>query len=182
MDLGAFDTLFHRRAVVFTDCSSFTVRTLRDGILHFLMVFEAAVEGAAAVVRRTGGAVVKVEADSMLILYEDPTRACLGVEAIEGFLKEFNRRRPTDEQALFSYGIGYGDLLYLDHDTFGTEVNLASKIGEDVARPGEVLLTPSAAAHLSPALARRLARHPPVRIHDRSVPVRRLRPREGRPR
>ena len=31
-----------RRGVVFTGCADFTVRTLRDGILHFLMVFEAA--------------------------------------------------------------------------------------------------------------------------------------------
>ena len=30
---------------MFTDCEDFTVRTLRDGILHFLMVFEAAVRG-----------------------------------------------------------------------------------------------------------------------------------------
>ena len=44
--------------------------------------------------------------------------------------------------ALERYGVGFGDVLELDGDVFGAEVNLASKIGEDLARPGEVLLTP----------------------------------------
>jgi len=180
MDVGSFDTLFRRRAIVFTDCANFTLRTLRDGILHFLMVFEAAVEGATAVVRRTGGLVLKVEADSLLLLYEDATQACAGVEAIDAFLETFNRARPPDEQARFSYGIGYGDLLDLDEDIFGLEVNLASKIGEDLARPGEILLTPDAAASLGPPLRRRLVRHAPIRFCDRSIAVRRLRPRAGR--
>ncbi len=175
LDAGGFDVLFHRRAVVFTDCADFTVRTLRDGILHFLMVFEAAVDGATAVVRRTGGVVVKVEADSLLLLYEDASRACHGVLAIEDFLGRFNHRRPQDEQARFAYGIGYGDLLELDDDTFGPEVNLASKIGEDMARPGEILLTPGAAGNLEAGLRRRLVRHQPCRLRDQSIPVRRLR-------
>ena len=59
----------------------------------------------------------------------------------------------------FSYGIGYGDMLDLDDDMFGLEVNLASKIGEDLARPGEALLTPSAAAALDPATLRRVVPH-----------------------
>jgi hypothetical protein len=37
LDRAHRDRLFCRRAVVFTDCADFTVRTLRDGILHFLM-------------------------------------------------------------------------------------------------------------------------------------------------
>jgi adenylate cyclase len=175
MDAGQSAILFRRRAVVFTDCADFTVRTLRDGILHFLMAFHAALDGVRAVVRRTGGLVVKVEADSLLLLYEDASRACAGALAVESFLRRFNRGRPTDERARFSYGIGYGDVLDLDGDTFGPEVNLASKIGEDLARPGEILLTPGAASNVSATLRRRLAPHEPVRFHERSVVVRRLR-------
>ncbi|HET9314634.1 MAG TPA: hypothetical protein VFQ51_03555, partial [Vicinamibacteria bacterium] len=61
-------------------------------------------------------------------------------------------------------------------DTFGAEVNLASKIGEDVAKPGEILLTDAAAAGLRAPLRRRLLRHAPVRLRGRSVAVHRLRP------
>ena len=161
---------------MFTDCEDFTVRTLRDGILHFLMVFVAAVRGARAIVRRTGGVIVKAEADSLLLMYDDAEQACRGVFALEVYLAGFNHGRPRNEQARFSYGIGYGDVLDLDDDTFGPEVNLASKIGEDLARPGEILLTDAAAASLGAALRRRLVRHAPVRLRGRSMPVHELRP------
>lgn len=177
LDRANAGRLFCRRAVVFTDCADFTVRTLRDGILHFLMVFEAAAAGAADAVGRTGGEVLKVEADSLLILYPSVGAACRGVDAIETFLRRFNAPRPEREQARFSYGVGFGDVLDLDGDAFGAEVNLASKIGEDLARPGEVLLTPAAAAALSPSRRRRLVRHATIRFDDRRVAVRRLRPR-----
>src|SRR4029077_17419261 len=35
--------LFRPRAVVFTDTADFTTRTARDGIVHFLMIFDRAV-------------------------------------------------------------------------------------------------------------------------------------------
>ena len=181
LDRAHRDRLFCRRAVVFTDCADFTVRTLRDGILHFLMVFEAAAAGTAAVVRSTGGELLKVEADSLLILYPSVAAACRGVDAIEAFLRRFNASRPAREQAHFSYGVGFGDVLDLDGDAFGAEVNLASKIGEDLARPGEVLLTPEAAGALSPARRRRLVRHAAIRFDDRRILVQRLRARSARP-
>jgi class 3 adenylate cyclase len=179
LDAESFEALFRKRAVVFTDCANFTVRTLRDGILHFLMVFEAAVDGAGAAVRRTGGSVLKIEADSLLLVYDDATAACRGVDAIERFLAGFNAGRPADEQARFSYGIGYGDLLDLDGDTFGLEVNLASKMGEDLARPGEILLTPGAVENLAPSWRRRLVPHAPCRLHGQAIPVKRLRRRRA---
>jgi len=77
--------------------------------------------------------------------------------------------------------VGFGDVLDLDGDAFGAEVNLASKIGEDLARPGEVLLTPGAADALSPARRRRLVRHAAIRFDDRRILVQRLRARSARP-
>ena len=98
---------------------------------------------------------VKVEADSLLLRYDDVDRG-LPLRARAGrALPAYNRGRPENEQVHFSYGVGYGDILDLDDDMFGLEVNLASKIGEDLARPGEALLTPAAAAALR-AAARRL--------------------------
>ena len=78
---------------------------------------------------------------------------------LESALPRLNRGRPENEQLRFSYGIGYGDVLDLDEDMFGLEVNLASKLGEDLAEPGEALLTPSAAAAVSAATLKRLTPH-----------------------
>jgi class 3 adenylate cyclase len=50
-----------------------------------------------------------------------------------------------------SIGIGFGRLFYLpsEDDYYGAEVNLASKLGEDLARSGETLLTESAVRSLA---------------------------------
>ena len=50
-----------------------------------------------------------------------------------------------DRRLYASIGIGHGRILNLDEDDmFGDEVNLASKLGEDVAESGMVLLTDAA--------------------------------------
>jgi adenylate cyclase len=174
MDTRSFPTLFRKRAIVFTDTADFTIRAAQDGILHFLMVFERVAEEAATVVRKTGGDLVKAEGDSLLIRYDDVDRACRGVAELESALARLNRGRPQNEQLHFSYGIGYGDVLDLDEDMFGLEVNLASKLGEDLAEPGEALLTPSAAAAVSAATLKRLVPHTVATVGGRSIPVQRL--------
>jgi class 3 adenylate cyclase len=126
-------------------------------------------------VRRLGGELVKVEADSLLMRFRDADTACRGVDAMERLLARLNRGRPRNERLRFSYGVGYGELLEVDGDLFGLEMNLASKLGEDLARPGEALLTPSAVAAVGPRLRRRLVPYPPMRLGRTSVPTRRLR-------
>ena len=55
-------------------------------------------------------------------------------------------------------GIGYGpSLLVGDEDIFGNELNLASKLGEDMAEPNEILLTEAAALALPDAGFRKTA-------------------------
>jgi adenylate cyclase len=173
-DRGRFDALFHKRAVVFTDTADFTTRTLRDGILHFLMVFDRAVEAASAIVSKDGGRIVKVEGDSLLLTYGDVASACRGVGELDRLLHRLNRGLPANERLRFSYGVGYGDLLDLDDDLFGLEVNLASKLGEDLARPGEALLTPAAGAAADPTTLRRLVPYKVVTFGKRAIPVQRL--------
>jgi adenylate cyclase len=174
LDAARSRALFHRGAVVFTDTADFTIRTLRDGILDFLMLFERARAGAAKAVRAAGGEIVKVEADSLLLRFPDVPSACRGVAALERSLRSLNRRLPEDEQLRFSYGIGYGDLLDLEGDLFGLEVNLASKIGEDMARPGQALLTPSAADAVPARARHRVVPHGTIRFGPRSIDVHEL--------
>jgi adenylate cyclase len=179
---AAFDRLVEarlvrKRAVVFTDTADFTVRTARDGILHFLMVFERAVDEARPAISRAGGEVVKVEGDSLLLRFDDVGAACLGVDVVEACLSRVNAGRPRKERLAFSYGVGFGDVLDLEGDMFGLEVNLASKLGEDLARPGEILLTPAAVAALDDdALRRRLTPYGRARFMKRAIAVTRLLP------
>jgi len=174
LDCKSFPQLFRKRAIVFTDTADFTLRTARDGILHFLMVFDTVAVLAEAVVKKTGGEMVKVDGDSLLLRYEDADAAVRSVLALDEALQAYNRGVPENEQVHFSYGIGYGDILDTDDDMFGLEVNLASKIGEDLAEPGEALLTASACAVLDPALLRRVVPHRIVTFGSQAIPVSRL--------
>jgi class 3 adenylate cyclase len=174
LDCSTYPSLFHRHAVVYTDTADFTMRTARDGILHFLMVFNRAVVQAEPMLRRHAGRLIKVEADSLLMQFPDVDAACHGVDAMESLLQRLNRGRVADEQLCFSYGIGYGDMLDLEEDLFGLEVNLASKLGEDLAKPGEALLTPTAAAALSRTLLRRVVPYRIVTFGNVSLPVQRF--------
>jgi adenylate cyclase len=177
LDAGALGVLARPLAIVYTDTDDFTHRAARDGILHFLMCFDRALRHLRPAVARNRGRVVKVEADSLMLAFPDGAAACRGVDAMEAALRRMNRGRPTNEQLAFSYGVGFGQVLELDDDVFGLEVNLASKLGEDLARPGEVLLTPSAAEALPAFLRRRLAPYGHVGFAGHPMPVQRLRPR-----
>jgi adenylate cyclase len=182
LDCKSFPSLFRKRAIVFTDTADFTLRTARDGILHFLMVFDTVSAAARKIVRSTGGEMVKVEGDSFLIRYDHVDDAVRGVLALDDAIQAYNRQRPENEQVHFSYGIGYGDVLDIDDDMFGLEVNLASKIGEDLAEPGEALLTPSAAAALDPALLKRVVPYRIVTFGKQAFPVHRFKLRGRLPR
>ncbi|HET7294924.1 MAG TPA: adenylate/guanylate cyclase domain-containing protein [Vicinamibacteria bacterium] len=168
-------TLFRQRAIVFTDTDDFTVLVARHGVLHFLMLFDRAVHALEPVVRRGGGRLLKAEGDSLLLSYPDAAAACRGVVAMQATLRRLNARKPRSERLAFSYGIGFGDVLEIEHDVFGLEVNLASKLGEDRARRNEALLTPAAAAALPSAVRGRLVPHAVATFEGRTIPVQRLR-------
>ena len=174
LDCSHFPQLFCPRAIVFTDTDDFTKLVARRGILHFLMLFDRAVQAVTPAVVRHVGDVVKVEGDSLLLRFADVASACRAVRGMEAALTRLRRGRPKDEFLAFSYGIGFGDVLDLEHDVFGLEVNIASKLGEDMAKRGQVLLTPAAAAALPEALLRRVRPHRLVTFEGRAIPIQRL--------
>ena len=177
LDARGLGELARPLAIVYTDTDDFTHRAARDGMLHFLMCFDRALRLLRPGFARHGGRLVKIEADSLMIVFPDASLACRGIDAMERALRRLNRALPTNEQLAFSYGIGFGQVLELEDDVFGLEVNLASKLGEDLARSGEVLLTPSAAEGLPASLRRRLAPYGQVAFAGHPMPVQRLRPR-----
>ena len=175
LDRRSFASLFRRRAIVFTDTDDFTLLVARHGVLHFLMLFDRAVRSLEPIVRQGGGRLLKAEGDSLLLSYPDPASACRAVIAIQAALRRLNATKPRNERLAFSYGIGFGDVLEIENDVFGLEVNLASKLGEDRASRNEALLTPAAAAELPPALKRRLVRYHVTSFEGRPIPIQRLR-------
>ena len=174
LDARTLRRLARPLAVVYTDTADFTRRVARHGILHFLMVFARAVRTLRPLVAGHRGRLVKVEADSLLLAFPDAATAGRASLAMSSAIARLNRGRPASERVAFSFGIGFGEVLDLGHDLLGLEVNLASKLGEDRARPGEILLTPGAVAALPTALRRRLVPCGFARFISRPMPVARL--------
>lgn len=137
---------FERRATVLAlDMCGFTELSERRGILFYLSMIREMEEAARPAIEGNRGRVVKQEADNLFALFDHPADA---VEAALDIFRAFeavNSVVPDDRDIRGSIGIGYGDLLVIgDEDVYGVEMNHACKLGEDLAGPSEILLTPGA--------------------------------------
>lgn len=142
VDAHIWDLFGETWAVMFTDLSGFSRRVAEFGIIHFLQIIYESQRVFVPCLDEYGGILLKVEADSMLVIFRKVRRAVECAIAMQRAAKEYNRGRPEEEQLLLCLGLGYGAMLRVgDHDVFGAEVNAASKLGEDTARAWEILVT-----------------------------------------
>lgn len=130
----------HRRAVLALDMSGFTLTVRREGILSYLCQVRRMQKLTLPIVATHLGEVVKCEADNLLAVFDDPVQAVAAAVAM--VLATQAESDDGGPKLSFSIGIDYGELLLLSGvDCFGDPVNLAHKLGEDIARAGEVLIT-----------------------------------------
>lgn len=131
-------------AVMFTDLSGFSRQVKDYGIVHFLQTIYESHRLLVPCIDKHNGILLKIEGDSMLVIFKRPERALECALAMQSTLRSYNMRKPALEQILLCVGMGYGDVLKIgDEDVFGAEVNAASKLGEDIAESGEILITAS---------------------------------------
>jgi adenylate cyclase len=148
-----------RHAVFVLDMCGFSRLTVRHGIVHFLAMIRRLHGTVAPLIRAAGGRIVKTEADNVFAVFRDVPDAVAAARAIAVALARANAVLPADWDLHVGIGIGHGDVLMIGaDDLYGSELNLASKLGEDVAGAGEVLLTEAAAKRLRPAARARLVR------------------------
>lgn len=138
-----------RRAVLVLDMSGFSRTTQVHGVVSFLLMIHQMRLLAVPTIEACGGTLVKAEADNLYCLFEDVDRAVAAAREIMRQLNTVNVLLPATRRLYASIGIGFGDILVLGgQDLFGDEVNLTSKLGEDVAQGGMILLTEAARAEL----------------------------------
>jgi class 3 adenylate cyclase len=145
IDARIWDLFGERWAVMFTDLSGFSRNVAEFGIVHFLQVIYESHRLLVPLIEENGGILVKTDGDSMLVIFRSPRRAVECAVAMQRATVRYNRRRPPSEKVLLCLGVGYGSVLRIgDHDVWGAEVNAASKLGEDAAKAGEILVTSDA--------------------------------------
>lgn len=144
IDARIWDLFGDSWSILFTDLAGFSRYVAEFGIIHFLQnifesqrIFEPCIDA-------HDGVLFKVEGDSLLILFRKPAKAIECAISMQRAALEYNREKPDEEKILLCAGIGYGRILVIgSQDVFGQEVNAASKLGEDVARAWEILVTDS---------------------------------------
>ncbi|MBA2357990.1 MAG: adenylate/guanylate cyclase domain-containing protein [Actinobacteria bacterium] len=140
------------RAVLVLDMSGFSRTTQTFGIVEYLLVIRRLRALATPVVAELGGDIVKAEADNLFCLFPSVPAAVAASREIASGLEGAGAPVEGGRELYVSVGIGYGPVLLIgDEDMMGNEVNLACKLGEDVAEYGEILLTEAAARELAGA-------------------------------
>jgi adenylate cyclase len=138
-------TFEQRVAILAMDMCGFTSITLAHGIIHFLAMIRQMEEVSTPAVAGNGGRVIKQEADDLFAVFSEPVQALeAALDILRGF-NAINKVLPPERHLHGSIGIGFGDTLVIgDEDLFGSEMNLACKLGEDIAEQDEILTTPAA--------------------------------------
>ncbi|MFT5468685.1 MAG: adenylate cyclase [Verrucomicrobiales bacterium] len=135
------------KTVLIWDMSGFSLLTRRHGIVHYLSIVRRMHETTRPIVDRYDGLIVKFEADNGYVVFPSPLKAVQAALAINVAFEIENARFPEDFDIHVSCGIDHGKILLIDDkDFFGETVNTASKLGEDLAGAGEILVTKSAMA------------------------------------
>jgi adenylate cyclase len=142
IDNRIWDLFGETWVVMYTDLSGFSRQVAEFGIIHFLQIIHESQRIVVPCIDRYDGIMLKMEGDSLMILFRRPEKAISCAIAIQKGAKNYNVGKPPTEHMLFCIGLGYGHMLRIgDDDVFGAEVNAASKLGEDVAAAWEILVT-----------------------------------------
>lgn len=142
IDERIWDLFGEEWAIVFTDLAGFSRNVDTFGIIHFLQTIYESERILVPIIDEHDGILLKIEGDSMLIIFRNPVKALRAVAGMQKACGTYNEGRPAEEKVLLCAGIGYGRVLRIgDADVFGKEVNSASKLGEDTAKAGDILVT-----------------------------------------
>jgi class 3 adenylate cyclase len=133
-------------SIMVLDSCGFSRSVRQHGIVNYLARLERLERVVVPIIEAHKGRVLRIEADNIFALFADPEAATRCAMAVQQHVEIANEPLPAASEIYVAIGIGYGRVLLVgDHDAWGDEMNIACKLGEDLAESGEILLT--AAAH-----------------------------------
>lgn len=157
------------KSVLVMDLSGFSLLTQKYGVVHFLSMVRRMQIVSQPIIETAGGEVVKFEADNCFAMFNEPLAAVQAAILLNRAFDEINFYTQDQFDIRVAIGIDHGDVLLIGGpDYFGETVNTASKLGEDEARPGEILITERALARI-PAEAEVFAE--PVQVDISGVTI-----------
>ena len=142
IDERIWDLFGETWCVMFTDLSGFSRGVAKFGIIHFLQTIHESERILIPIIEDNDGILLKVEGDSFLVIFRNVRKAIQCAITMQRTLKTYNADKADEEKVLLCVGLGFGKMLRIgDSDVFGSEVNAASKLGEDTADAWDILIT-----------------------------------------
>ena len=127
-------------AVLISDMSGFTERTKLGGIESFMASIRLMQTIAEPLIAKHKAQWIKADADDLFIIHKDPVELLALADEWQDAVKAHNEKN-SDDMGL-SLGLDFGPVLKIgNEDLFGSPVNVASKLGEDTAERGEILVS-----------------------------------------
>lgn len=158
-------------AVFVLDMSGFSMLTRKYGIVHYLSMVKRMQLTTEPIVKSYSGEMLKYEADNCFAVFPDPLSAVNAAISMQHAFTAENILTAEDFDIHIAVGIDYGKLLIIGHeDCFGDPVNRASKMGEDIAAAGEILVTKEA-MDMIPAAAGIRTREMSISISGINIPA-----------
>ncbi|MFN3491893.1 MAG: adenylate/guanylate cyclase domain-containing protein [Anaerolineales bacterium] len=131
--------------VLVLDMSGFSLLTRKYGIVHYLSMIRRMQLTVEPIISGHGGQLIKFEADNCFAILPNPLNAARAAISIQHAFFASNLLTADDLDIHVSIGIDYGKILIINNeDMFGDAVNRACKMGEDIGRAGEILITKEA--------------------------------------
>jgi len=139
------------QTVFVLDMSGFSLLTRKHGIIHYLSMVRRMQLTAEPIIESYEGYMIKFEADNCFAMFPAPLLAVNAAIAMQHAFAASNILTPDDLDIHISCGIDYGKILIVGKDDcFGDAVNRASKLGEDIAERGEILVMKEAMDMIPP--------------------------------
>ena len=129
-------------AILCVDSCGFTRTTQAYGIVYYLRRIAQLRELCFPVLQAHGCLRHNAHADNLFATFENPKKALEAALALNRTVTTAGLMLSDAEPFRICCGIGYGKVLDAGSEgAYGSEVNLAYKLGEDIAEAGEILLT-----------------------------------------
>ncbi|MBC8040314.1 MAG: adenylate/guanylate cyclase domain-containing protein [Opitutaceae bacterium] len=138
------------KTVLILDMAGFTTKVQKHGLLFFLRKIRYMQSVVAPLLAEWRGELVKFEADNAYAVFTRPLDAVHCALHIHEKFQYLADGLPDVDDVVVSIGLAHGRIMLIPgHDFFGDAVNIASRLGEDIAGHRETYVSAELFAYIA---------------------------------
>ncbi|NOY67007.1 MAG: adenylate/guanylate cyclase domain-containing protein [Gammaproteobacteria bacterium] len=123
-----------------TDLADFSKTTKEYGVIHTLALLELKNILIEPIMQHYKGRLLKDEGDSLFIAFESPDDALATAINFKNAISNHNQSAENNYKFNVCQGLATGEVIDVGKNAFGDAVNIASKLGEDLADGSQIFV------------------------------------------